>query len=704
MRKKVWLIFVILFSLLSVSFGQKSQTTIVSREIIDLFSGEVSGKICYENIRDLSVFCRWFGSDDMIEAAEFVKRQAKKYGLTDAWVEKFKVDADTYYFMQKPWHAWNCEFGELRMIAPSNKLITSSEANGPCVLVNSRDTDVEAELVYVGSGSDPKDYEGKDVEGKIVLASGYPWLVSKLAIFEHGAAGVVTAWGLDDPGSQSTEIYQTRIQPWNEDKSKLSTFGFFLSTNQGRALMDVLGRGEKVVLHAKIKAEVRVPGFHPGVIATIPGSTFPNEEIVFTAHLDHPRPGAHDNNSGCAVLLEVARTIRSLVDRKIIESPKRTLRFYWTPHVWGVDMLYSVYPELLPKAIASFNVDCVGLNQTKFSSGFTVVKAPFTRASFLDDVVVNVLNYLILSNNNHMGRLSFGPMMTDHDGSRNVFYGRVVPYMDYSDHIFFSSGNVGVPAVTLIDLPFGSHHSQNDELDLIDPTQLKRISFLAAVASYFIASAGPEDAMKIIDEIYHQGRSRLEREMRLAKNLIYNSDEADISSNFSAGKSLLFHCFAREKQALESTDLFIKGEVQARSYLSNSLEKLNRFEDACRDEFQEFFKIHTTGRGMRPSFMNVSGLERKLEKMIPRRNPELKGSWGILNIYPDDKYALEKYSPMQAYLFEVLNRIDGKTNMLEIVEAAYAEALSSNYQIFSREEILEFLQNLRKEGIISYND
>jgi hypothetical protein len=26
------------------------------------------------------------------------------------------VDKDTYYFMQKPWLAWNCQAGELRMV------------------------------------------------------------------------------------------------------------------------------------------------------------------------------------------------------------------------------------------------------------------------------------------------------------------------------------------------------------------------------------------------------------------------------------------------------------------------------------------------------------------------------------------------------------------------------------------------------------
>jgi len=702
MTKKILIALGLIVLIFSGVKAQHNQSEIVSRDLIRKFAGEVSGKIALEHIRDLSVFCRWYGSDDMIKAAEFIRVKAQRYGLSDVRIEKFKVDAETYYYMQKPWHAWNCTSGELRMVEPRNKLITSYDANGPCVLVNSRDADIKAEVVYVGNGSSPQDYEGKNVKGKIVLANGNPWDISKQAIFEHGAAGVLISWMLNTPGAQSTEIYQTRIAPWNKDKSKQSTFGFFLSTNQGRILLQELKRGKKVIVHAKVKAEMRVPGYHPGVVATIPGSTYPDEEIIFTSHLDHPRPGAHDDNSGCAVLLETARVIKSLVDQDLIEPPKRTLRFYWTPHVWGVDMLFHTYPERIAKTVANINVDCVGLNQTKFSSGFTVVKAPFTRASFLDDIVVNVLNYLILSNNNHMGQLPHDPMMIDHDGTRNVFYGRVVPYMDYSDHIFFCSGNVGVPAVTFIDLPFGSHHSQNDELDLIDSTQLKRISFLAAVASYCIASAGPEESYTIIDEIYHSGKSRLESEMKLAKSFLRNPNKTLLPKQYKRAKALVHFGNQRERHALESTRLFIKSDREAAAYLFKVIKQMDTFEKDCLNEIRNFYEWQCQSMKIKPIDPKLSKEELQLKNIVPKRDANLKGAWGILNTYPDDKYAFQKYSPMQAYFFEMLNWMDGKRNMLEIVEAVEAEALSSSYPRFSYDETMDFLEKLKEQKIIDY--
>ncbi len=51
------------------------------------------------------------------------------------------------------------------------------------------------------------------------------------------------------------------------------------------------------------------------VTATIPGADakLKGEEIAFSCHLDHQRPGANDNASGCVTILEVARTLQKLI-------------------------------------------------------------------------------------------------------------------------------------------------------------------------------------------------------------------------------------------------------------------------------------------------------------------------------------------------------------------------------------------------------
>jgi hypothetical protein len=56
----------------------------------------------------------------------------------------------------------------------------------------SNDAEVTAELIDVGAGTAEKDYAGKDVKGKIVLAGGSAQAVQHEAIEGRGAAGVLS--------------------------------------------------------------------------------------------------------------------------------------------------------------------------------------------------------------------------------------------------------------------------------------------------------------------------------------------------------------------------------------------------------------------------------------------------------------------------------------------------------------------------------
>src|SRR6266550_3111223 len=100
-----------------------------------------------------------------------------------------------------------------------------------------------------------------------------------------------------------------------------------VSLKTARRMKERLAKGEKITLHAVVKA-----GQHPGsyelVTATIPGADpkLNGEEIAFSCHLDHQRPGANDNASGCVTILEVARTLQKLIGEGKLERPARTIR------------------------------------------------------------------------------------------------------------------------------------------------------------------------------------------------------------------------------------------------------------------------------------------------------------------------------------------------------------------------------------------
>ena len=88
-------------------------------------------------------------------------------------------------------------------------------------------------------------------------------------------------------------------------------WGFVLSPRQGRALRASLAAGKPVRVQASIRSRF-YPGTFEVVEAFIPGTPGANE-ILLVSHLCHPRPGANDNASGAAALLETAATLARLI-------------------------------------------------------------------------------------------------------------------------------------------------------------------------------------------------------------------------------------------------------------------------------------------------------------------------------------------------------------------------------------------------------
>ena len=114
-----------------------------------------------------------------------------------------------------------------------------------------------------------------------------------------------------------------------------------------------------VTLHAHIKAEVG-KGHWTVVSASIPGTDKKAGEIVYSCHLDHPRPGANDNGSGCVTILESARILNGLIGKGALPKPKRTLRFIFGPEVEGTMAYLSQHPEVRASLRADIHMDMVG--------------------------------------------------------------------------------------------------------------------------------------------------------------------------------------------------------------------------------------------------------------------------------------------------------------------------------------------------------
>src|SRR4029077_5973066 len=133
----------------------------------------------------------------------------------------------------------------------------------------------------------------KNVKGKIVLTAHQPSAAQALAIGRFGGGGMVsyapnqtTAWS----GEEQEQVHWAHLESFSPYK----TFAFMVSQGAGKVYKARLAAGETSRWHAAVH-EGQHPSHYEIVTAIIPGSdpTLKDEEIAFSCHLDHQRPGAN---------------------------------------------------------------------------------------------------------------------------------------------------------------------------------------------------------------------------------------------------------------------------------------------------------------------------------------------------------------------------------------------------------------------------
>jgi hypothetical protein len=228
---------------------------------------------------------------------------------------------------------------------------------------------VEGELVYVGPGGE-QDYEGKDVTGKIVLASlSYaPPRPEKTRIaMTHGAlALVVVNWGPpDNPSIPMGTVKAVWGNPTPDTLPMMPSLpAAGISRLHGEQLQAMLKKGAvRVRLHARATREWRTILLPEGRIE----AAGPEREtfVMLGGHFDAWGGGTTDNATGNAAVLEVARI---LADHR--SELRRSVRIvFWPGHengimegsTWFVDRFWD---EIDQNAVLYLNVDSPAMKGT----------------------------------------------------------------------------------------------------------------------------------------------------------------------------------------------------------------------------------------------------------------------------------------------------------------------------------------------------
>ena len=666
--------------LLSINIVPASQATLLPDPVVAALSQEISGETAKSNLEYIARYHRMRGSRGFRAAAEHIVKQLKDYGLTDAHIEQFPTDGKTFYGTQKSRPAWDAEFAELWELSESNgswirhARLASWDAMPITLAQDSESGEVTADLVDVNNGTSERDYTGKDVRGKIVLAAAQPGPVAQLAVERFGAAGIIsyaqnqrTAWW----GENENLVRWGHLETFAQKPA----FAFMVSLKQARTFQNRLARGERIKLHAIVRAG-KHSGSYDVVTATIPGADpgLRNEEIAFSCHLDHQRPGANDNASGSVAILEVARTFSKLINEGKIPRPARTIRFVWPPEIEGSIAFLNARPEIASRIKAVIHMDMVG-GGPETKAIFHITRGPASLPSFINDVAEHFGTFVNEQSAQFASGVNVRYPMFAAEGGKEALLAEMAEFSLGSDHQVYSDSSFGIPSIYLNDWPDRYIHTNSDVPANVDPTKLKRAAFIGAASAYYLANLKPDDAGSVLRLV--QANSLRRTSTVLTRRVALSNEE---------GATLTRYHLWRERALVDSMARFIRIPEQVRSDANSFISNVEKL----------------VGDVKLPPAAPADG------RLVFRRNASLKGPMSAFGYdYFTDHLGEERERTIRLmqfqglrgsggdYSYEVLNLVNGRRTAQDI-----RDFVSAVYGPIPLDVVVEYLRALESIKVI----
>jgi len=634
----------------------------VLRSIIN----EASGELALQNEIHLTGVNRNRRAEEYQKGyieTSFVLEKLREYGIDEAAIVDLPVEEPT---------TWDAESAELWIVQPEPRKIADLKDVPACLCSRSSSTDTTAELVYVGPGNREEHYRDKQVEGKILLVNGSPEGARRLGVEKFGAAGLI-GWSSSHPEYDRDQVGWNSIRPGEKDKP---TFGFMISQRQGQDLRDALERGSKIVVRAVVKAQ-QVQGFKDQMtVGLIKGTEYPDEELVFTAHLFEgwAKQGANDNASGCTAILETARVLKKLTSEGLIPPLKRSVRFLFIPEISGTEAYLEMNPDIKKKIFADINLDMVGEGLVKNLSQFRLNQTPWSLPSYLNDVMASYFEWMGDSQRDAQETNWRSGGILAPTGSRDPFYNLVERYSGGSDHDVFVDGNIRIPAVLMIVWPDQWYHSSGDTPDKSDATQFKRVVTISAAAAHFLANAGPAETALMMADISGRQMGRLGADRARAERMLIAAGAKTVHAAAREARVVVDQAILREKEALASVRFFIRNDKAQEALLSSRLAGLDMLRTGHLKAIDDLYASLCRSLKVRSEKPAPTKDEIRLAGLAPVRTEKMGGMmsmWRMRGEY--QKLDYQPPVPIMIAERELRNFIDGKRSILDIRDAVSAE-------------------------------
>jgi len=386
---------------------------------------------------------------------------------------------------------WEYVRGTLRLGGSTGEVLLSKDTHRVPLAINSFSTPaggVTLRLVDAGAGTTDAAFEGKDVKGAIVLASGGLSQAWNAAVRTRGAAGVIsTAIAPYTRPTETPDVLQWDSIPYNE---ALRGFGFKATPRVAARLRAELAKGG-VQLHVDIDTV-----FHHRpdrtLIVEIPGKLHPEQRVILAAHVQEP--GASDNASGCGTLLEAVLAINNGIRSGRLARPDRTLTFMWVDEINGSRQWIKDHADQVKDVVAMLSLDMTGEDTSKTGGTFLIEKQPDPSALWdrpsdphsewgagkVDPAIVR---------GSFLNDLHLGVALRRARDTNWVV--RTNPYEGGSDHTVFM--NARVPSLLNWHFTDRYYHTNLDTIDKVSATEMQNVAIVVGTTGLFLASADRSD-------------------------------------------------------------------------------------------------------------------------------------------------------------------------------------------------------------------
>ncbi len=407
---------------------------------------------------------------------------------------------------------WDHSKGTVRLGGPGGEIVLSRDEHRVALAINSFSTapgGVTLPLVDVGAGTSDAAYDGKNIKGAVVLATGSLARVFALAVRGRGAAGVISSEIAPyTRPSETPDVLQWGSIPLDETAR---SFGFKATPRAAARLKTALAQGA-VSVHVEIEST-----FHRRPNRTlsveIPGRAHPEQRVVLAAHVQEP--GANDNASGCGSLLAAVLAIQDAIRRGALPPPARTLTFLWVDEIRGSEEWIKQDAARVQQVVAMLSLDMTGEDTTKTGGTFLIEKQPDPSAlwdrpsdphsewgaSKVDAAAVrgSFLNDLHLAVALRRARDTNWVVRTN-------------PYEGGSDHTVFM--RAGVPSLLNWHFTERYYHTNLDTIDKVSAAEMQHVAIAVGTTALFLASADGGDVAPMTALMETARDARLATEQR----------------------------------------------------------------------------------------------------------------------------------------------------------------------------------------------